>query len=350
MTIKHTYRVILTTALAVCALFAYSFSGAAWTNPPNTPPNNNVPAPINVGDHAQVKTGNFGANILATAPTEEGAVWSNEYCDANGENCIKQENLTSDMSNNQMVYLDLPVVITPDTEHPHRIKITDAGFPSNTTEVFISVSTNSSNSRVTSHHSGRYLTALDSQDITNQTFRWVPVKSSLSMRVNNSNSQSSYIQAEVAAYKCNGKCLETNFASSCSVEFTTWIAGEEVRVTRNIPAPGRIYVAMEYVGRPGNSHLGFYNDFEELIHHRSWNKGWYSGEYGPQQAWLGYVTHETYEKWSSILPGDDSGKRSRGKAGRLDLTTGSYVRILNDPNRNMDSNQVGLIGEVISCR
>jgi len=80
-------RSVLTVTFVIFGLMAYSFSDAVWTNPPAAAPEGNVSAPINSGTSPQVKQGNFGVNILATATTT-GAVWSNRYCDAGGENCF----------------------------------------------------------------------------------------------------------------------------------------------------------------------------------------------------------------------------------------------------------------------
>jgi len=92
MTTKYTYRALLTTTLAVCALFAYSFSGAnEWTSPPNNPPTENVAAPINVSNETQTKAGNFGAYILGA--TE--AVWSPAYCNEDGTVCYDLDENTS---------------------------------------------------------------------------------------------------------------------------------------------------------------------------------------------------------------------------------------------------------------
>ena len=44
-----------------------SYASAAWTNPPSTPPNGNVDAPINVGSLLQVKSGSLGLGGLALA-------------------------------------------------------------------------------------------------------------------------------------------------------------------------------------------------------------------------------------------------------------------------------------------
>ena len=46
-------------------------------------PNSNVDAPINVGNTAQVKSGNMGANVVSAVDQ----MWSPEYCDENGDNC-----------------------------------------------------------------------------------------------------------------------------------------------------------------------------------------------------------------------------------------------------------------------
>ncbi|MBY0538492.1 hypothetical protein K2P47_03810 [Patescibacteria group bacterium] len=79
---------LVTLVLVVLGLFAYSFSGAQnWAAPSATPPGGNTLAPINVGTDVQVKQGNLGVNVLATAPTT-GQVWSRQYCDENGANCF----------------------------------------------------------------------------------------------------------------------------------------------------------------------------------------------------------------------------------------------------------------------
>ncbi len=75
--------------VAVFALLAYSFSSAEWTSAPANAPQNNTEAPINISDQTQVKAGNFGAHILATATTTGAGVWAKEYCDEYGENCFK---------------------------------------------------------------------------------------------------------------------------------------------------------------------------------------------------------------------------------------------------------------------
>jgi len=80
-------------AMAVFTLFAYSFSSATWNPPPANPPNGNVLPPVNVSTAVQVKAGNLGVNVLSTA-ANTGAVWSNRYCDANGENCFTYDDVT----------------------------------------------------------------------------------------------------------------------------------------------------------------------------------------------------------------------------------------------------------------
>ena len=84
-----------------------------WYHPTAEPPNDNAPAPINVSDIDQVKSGGLSVGSLVvdgsgyvngevgigTATTSgdllldvEGSVGATEYCDENGENCIALTN------------------------------------------------------------------------------------------------------------------------------------------------------------------------------------------------------------------------------------------------------------------
>ncbi|MFN3188111.1 MAG: hypothetical protein ACK42D_01005 [Candidatus Paceibacteria bacterium] len=85
MTKIHSFTPIAMLTLALGILLTYNFSGA-WTPPGGAPPSSNVPAPINVGATAQVKSGSIGARILSTTPST-GAVWTDRLCDADGTNC-----------------------------------------------------------------------------------------------------------------------------------------------------------------------------------------------------------------------------------------------------------------------
>lgn len=72
--------------LALVANFAYG----QWTNPTATPPSNNAEAPINTSAIAQEKVGNLStAGVLGgTMVVSSGAVWSDLYCDSQGQNCF----------------------------------------------------------------------------------------------------------------------------------------------------------------------------------------------------------------------------------------------------------------------
>ncbi|MFM2339925.1 MAG: hypothetical protein RLZZ360_561 [Candidatus Parcubacteria bacterium] len=78
------YRSLTVLSVAVFALLAYNFLGAAWTPAPATPPNNNTAAPVDVSGVTQTKTGNIVANIFAATSQMR----SNLYCDALGGNCF----------------------------------------------------------------------------------------------------------------------------------------------------------------------------------------------------------------------------------------------------------------------
>lgn len=70
--------------IALLVLLSYQYIGAAWTNPPAGAPGSNVDAPINVGTDNQIKLG----DITAVHQKAGSQMWSPEYCDENGANCI----------------------------------------------------------------------------------------------------------------------------------------------------------------------------------------------------------------------------------------------------------------------
>ncbi len=70
---------VLATILVIgCLFFAYLLSAEAWTPPGANPPNDNVPAPLNVSNGPQTKPGPLGALQFR----------SNAYCDSAGANCF----------------------------------------------------------------------------------------------------------------------------------------------------------------------------------------------------------------------------------------------------------------------
>jgi len=81
---------LIVLAVAVFALFAYSFSSATWIPAPANPPEGNVAAPINVSDTDQTKDGSIISRRAVTANQliANDRVRSNLYCDINGENCF----------------------------------------------------------------------------------------------------------------------------------------------------------------------------------------------------------------------------------------------------------------------
>ncbi len=77
---KHLLR-LLPLTLVIGGLLAYNFINAQWAGPTATPPNNNTPAPINIGGTYQAKLGDLGAVRMRAG----------EYCDENGENCFTSD-------------------------------------------------------------------------------------------------------------------------------------------------------------------------------------------------------------------------------------------------------------------
>ncbi len=84
MTYTRSLSQIFVLGVALLILFSYQYLGAAWTNPPSSPTSNNVDAPINVGTDPQIKLG----DITAVHQKAGSQMWSPEYCDENGANCI----------------------------------------------------------------------------------------------------------------------------------------------------------------------------------------------------------------------------------------------------------------------
>lgn len=77
------FHSLITLTVVAGLLVSYNFIQAQWSAPTATAPNNNTPAPINVGSTTQAKSGNFMANTLAAATS----TWSPRYCNASGSNC-----------------------------------------------------------------------------------------------------------------------------------------------------------------------------------------------------------------------------------------------------------------------
>lgn len=100
--LTETIKILVILALVVVGVGMVQ----AWTGPTATPPNGNTPAPINVSDITQEKTGIFGSHGFFSLGTGwfststraswppvnltlgiNGAVGAKQYCDDNGLNC-----------------------------------------------------------------------------------------------------------------------------------------------------------------------------------------------------------------------------------------------------------------------
>ena len=60
--------VVLSAALAAALLFVMISYASTWTGPPTSPPNNNTPAPLNIGASSQTKIGAITSNTTVTSP------------------------------------------------------------------------------------------------------------------------------------------------------------------------------------------------------------------------------------------------------------------------------------------
>jgi hypothetical protein len=81
--------------LALAANFAYG----QWQDPPNSPPNDNLEAPVNVGSVNQFKSGSLGAlKLYSSESRATSKMWSPQYCDQNGSNCFTNEQVANTAS------------------------------------------------------------------------------------------------------------------------------------------------------------------------------------------------------------------------------------------------------------
>ncbi|MDZ4226934.1 MAG: hypothetical protein U1D26_00480, partial [Patescibacteria group bacterium] len=65
MSIRKAPAASLAITASVATILLFAFSVSAWTGPTASPPNGNVPAPVNVGTTDQVKNASLGLNGLA---------------------------------------------------------------------------------------------------------------------------------------------------------------------------------------------------------------------------------------------------------------------------------------------
>lgn len=84
MSYTRSFAQVIILSISLLILLSYQYIGAAWTNPPSGPTSNNTDAPINVGTTNQIKLG----DITAVHQKAGSQMWSPEYCDESGANCI----------------------------------------------------------------------------------------------------------------------------------------------------------------------------------------------------------------------------------------------------------------------
>ncbi|MES2966447.1 MAG: thrombospondin type-1 domain-containing protein [Patescibacteria group bacterium] len=84
MTLKKQLLNIVPLVLLLCGLFAYNFMDAQWSGPTGAvPPEQNTPAPINIGGIYQSKLGDLGAIRMRAGA----------YCNADGTICTTADQL-----------------------------------------------------------------------------------------------------------------------------------------------------------------------------------------------------------------------------------------------------------------
>ena len=104
-----TLRALTVLGVSLTILLSYNFMSAAlthdatYTDAPANPPNHNTPAPINVGSAWQNKVGLLTSsssimadgNVVGSILAASTAVWSDQYCNANGTKCILGSDITT---------------------------------------------------------------------------------------------------------------------------------------------------------------------------------------------------------------------------------------------------------------
>ena len=94
MILKKQLLNILPLVIIVSGLFAYSFMNAEWNPPTAPPPGNNARAPINIGTSTE-SIQNGSGDLVFNRFAAKNAVWSPEYCDENGEDCLSIDQMGS---------------------------------------------------------------------------------------------------------------------------------------------------------------------------------------------------------------------------------------------------------------
>ena len=130
MTITKQVAVIISIAVILLGLAGYNFMNAqVWTRPTSQPPQNNVRVPINVGISSTTIQNAVGSLVFNRFAATD-AVWSNAYCDSQGQNCQNLgSSATSAINYVQYAkdYCDLNVP-NPGSTSLHGVKLAKGGF------------------------------------------------------------------------------------------------------------------------------------------------------------------------------------------------------------------------------
>lgn len=341
----------ISTLVALGGLFAYSFSGAVWTAPTAVPPNNNTPAPLNVGPDAQVKSGNLGTNILAASSS----VWSDNYCDSAGENCISQDLLGggSGGSGNEVVWLEAPQeILSPQASNGTKVSsLTAAGYPANIIRVLLKPSIGSTVSCPGGECITTYGKLSLKQNIAGQTVstsfpstnnpNWFTLNSQLLEFVYTTPGSNS---ASILAYECQGQCLPGALVGTCQVEISWDIDGYAGSKTVTMGQYDENFLTMEYEGQGNDNNLpGYSRYFDEVLASRGWSTGWCNG-YGDKDGIVGYMNPYIMNLYQS---GFNSNSNAHYVA--LPMTVGTTRSLQNESITCMGGSTVEMSAEVLSC-
>lgn len=299
--------------VAVFALLAYSFSSAEWTSAPANAPQNNTEAPINISDQTQVKAGNFGAHILATATTTGAGVWAKEYCDEYGENCSQPGGGVNEFVYMNKLEVTSNVAVTNDKK---TIPFSDFNLPINTVRVLLSAidgtiyacsgqgqdsECGNVNTRTIINISGLNLDTPVLDGVN-----WYTAKNQ-SLTVAPANAK-----LYLYGYECSGTCNASDGAQFCDVKFESNLDGERQTNSRIIRDQDNVWV----YAYSEHTNSGRWQTGDDIfaIHQRS--RGTLSGNFKGQ---VGYAYPSA---WGSV----NDAPRQTGIA-NLSLTAGRSVTV-----------------------
>ncbi len=347
-------RTIIPLALALLALLAYQYMGAAWTNPPANPPNNNVPAPINVGtstESRQVLQGALGMDSLGVfgkayvqgdavtaTPTTlvdfdvQGNIGADEYCDRNGTNCFTAAEVGTGTGTGAV---------------PSNLNLNGI-FDTWPDAVLCTTGVTQYSLDLMYRHDGAvvYGDTGDSDDV------WIQFD----------RNNRSYYSAKFTFEDCVNKDIDTIIADDqaiflayshqpqnslpyCNVRFDTWISGASVKDTYRVYGNLGGQVGIGLFSHHDDDYDSFvYNTISptRMVHASSWGgRLWDSGNRG----FIMYFDPAAVSSRGATLQGYTSTYNFEYQT--LNMAPGPQIRLVNDAGA--PANSVATYAQVMSC-